>query len=353
MSKRNIRKSVREASDLILLKYECPADTSEGVRIKRASFGLKYYTKFATNQNKEVVVGYIAFAKGTSMQLSKHFHSTEFDCHGNGCCSETKVNEKLIEILEQIREHFDAPITVTSAYRCPTHNRRIGGVTGSRHSKADAADIVVKGVAPRIVAQYAESIGVKGIGLYESSKDGYFVHVDTRDVKSFWYGQSEQPRTTFGTYTNMTSPPPISVTGNNLNTILNLGDTGDDVKKLQEKLTKLGYTCSADGIFGKLTEAAVRMFQEKANIGVDGIAGSQTLAAIDKAIKALSADDSDGKSVKITASALNVRSGPGKNYPAVTYIRNGAVCKVVEEKDGWGRISSPAGWISGQYYEEI
>ena len=146
--------SVREASDLILLKYECPADISESARIKRASFGQKYYTRFATNQNKEVVVGYITFAKGTSMQLSKHFHSTEFDCHGNGCCSETKVNEKLIEILEQIREHFDAPITVTSAYRCPTHNRRIGGVAGSRHSKADAADIVVKGVAPRRVKLY-------------------------------------------------------------------------------------------------------------------------------------------------------------------------------------------------------
>jgi uncharacterized protein YcbK (DUF882 family) len=49
----------------------------------------------------------------------------------------------------------------------------------------------VKGVAPREVAKYAESIGIKGVGLYETSVDGHFTHIDTRTSKSFWYGQSE------------------------------------------------------------------------------------------------------------------------------------------------------------------
>ena len=61
-----------------------------------------------------------------------------------------------------------------------------------------AADIVVQGVSSREVAKYAESIGILGIGLYETSADGYFTHIDTRTTKSFWYGQNEQPRTTFG-----------------------------------------------------------------------------------------------------------------------------------------------------------
>ncbi|MGN1342286.1 MAG: D-Ala-D-Ala carboxypeptidase family metallohydrolase [Bacilli bacterium] len=87
-----------------------------------------------------------------------------------------------------MREHFNAPITITSAYRCLTHNSRVGGATGSRHTKGDAADIVVKGVSPKTVAQYAESIGIKGIGLYETSADGFFTHIDTRTTKSFWYG---------------------------------------------------------------------------------------------------------------------------------------------------------------------
>lgn len=302
-------------------------------------------------------MGYKYFTKGQAVKVSAHFNSTEFDCHGSNCCSQTVVNEKLIEYLENIREHFNAPISITSPYRCPTHNSRIGGAAGSRHSRGDAADIVVKGISPRTVAQYAESIGILGIGLYETANDGYFVHIDTRDYRSFWYGQSEQPRTTFGAYsgsvTNTVSP---SVNTGKLDTILNFGDTGEPVEAMQRKLIRLGYSCGplgSDGSFGASTKSAVMKFQKNTGIGVDGIAGYQTLAALDEAIKMLESVNSDGKSVRITASVLNVRSGPGTNYPAVSYVRKNSVRTVVEEKDGWGRISNPVGWISGQYYEDV
>jgi uncharacterized protein YcbK (DUF882 family) len=81
--------------------------------------------------------------KGQSMTLSKNFVSKEFDCKGSGCCSTTLIDPKLVEYLQMIRDHFGKPITITSAYRCETHNRRVGGATGSRHSKGQAADIVV------------------------------------------------------------------------------------------------------------------------------------------------------------------------------------------------------------------
>lgn len=358
--------SVREASNIILLKYECPADQSLSMQNKRANMAQAYYSRFASGQTKEVesIMGYKYFTKGQAVKVSAHFYSTEFDCHGSGCCTQTIVNEKLIEYLEKIREHFNAPITITSPYRCPIHNSRpsVGGAPSSRHTKGDAADIVVKGVAPRTVAQYAESIGILGIGLYETSSDGHFVHIDTRDYRSFWYGQSEQPRTTFGAYTGATTNSGVVSSGGNssgtsvLDTILNRGDFGIAVKKLQEKLIKLGYSCGecgADGDFGKDTEDAVCEFQRDSSIGVDGIAGSQTLAYLDKAIAALNATVTSGNSVKVTASALNVRSGAGTNYPAVSYVRNGSICTVVEEKNGWGRIVSPAGWISMEYVEKV
>lgn len=304
-------------------------------------------------------MGYLYFTKGQAVKVSEHFYSNEFDCHGSGCCTQTVVNEKLIEYLEKIRTHFNVPITITSPYRCPTHNSRpsVGGATGSRHTKGDAADIVVKGVAPRTVAQYAESIGILGIGLYETSSDGHFVHIDTRDYRSFWYGQSEQPRTTFGAYNGSSSGSVTpSVNTGRLDTILNFGDHGDAVENMQLKLIRLGYSCGkygADGDFGASTKKAVEKFQKSAGIGVDGIAGNQTLTALDNAIKKLETNTGSGKSVKITASVLNVRSGPGTNYPAVSYVRKNTVRTVVEEKDGWGRISDPEGWISGQYYEDV
>lgn len=152
----------------------------------------------STDNTKALGDGFYHCVKGNAIQLVKNFQSTEFDCHGNGCCSTTVINEKLVQYLQQIREHFQKTVTITSAYRCPVHNKNVNGATGSRHVKGDAADIVVNGVTPAEVAKYAESIGIKGIGLYDTTKDGHFVHIDTRTTKSFWFGHAQEKRSTFG-----------------------------------------------------------------------------------------------------------------------------------------------------------
>ena len=48
--------SVREASDIIAKKYERPADQSEKALANRASFGTKFYEKYATEDIKKVVI---------------------------------------------------------------------------------------------------------------------------------------------------------------------------------------------------------------------------------------------------------------------------------------------------------
>lgn len=53
--------------------------------------------------------------------------------------------------------------------------------------------------------------------------------------------------------------------------------------------------------------------------------------------------------VKITANSLRVRSGPGTSYKAVTSVKKNQVYTIVEEKNGWGRLKSGAGWISLAY----
>ncbi len=70
------------------------------------------------------------------------------------------------------------------------------------------------------------------------------------------------------------------------NPILKKGSSGPNVTNLQDILTKLGYALgTVDGIFGSMTENAVRSFQADAGIAVDGIAGPQTWGAIHKAIE--------------------------------------------------------------------
>jgi N-acetylmuramoyl-L-alanine amidase len=59
------------------------------------------------------------------------------------------------------------------------------------------------------------------------------------------------------------------------------GSTGSEVSQIQTKLKRWGYyTGSVDGIYGSKTVSAVKYFQEKNGLTVDGIAGTNTLKAM-------------------------------------------------------------------------
>lgn len=66
--------------------------------------------------------------------------------------------------------------------------------------------------------------------------------------------------------------------------MLRTGSSGEQVTKLQKRLTASGFDAGeADGIFGGKTEAALRAFQESAGIAADGVCGPQTLAKLAEA----------------------------------------------------------------------
>lgn len=68
-------------------------------------------------------------------------------------------------------------------------------------------------------------------------------------------------------------------------TLLRRGSRGADVKQLQGNLIYLGYLDDvADGIFGAKTEAAVRLYQRRNGLSVDGIVGARTRAKLVKEV---------------------------------------------------------------------
>lgn len=246
------------------------------------------------------------YAKTDKTKLSNNFSIPEFRCGlGSPCsaCTTTLIDGTLVEFLQKIHDHFNAAVTITSGYRCTAYNKRVGGATGSYHSKGQAADIVVSGVAPAKVAAYAESIGVLGIGLYESASDGYFVHIDTRTSKSFWYGQAQAYRSTFGgaTASNTTTTTKTDSGGSygladfikDIQTACGAavdGKAGAEtlsktvtlsanknarhaaVKSVQKRLNALGYNAGdADGIAGVKFTAAVKAFQKANGCVSDGV----------------------------------------------------------------------------------
>lgn len=61
------------------------------------------------------------------------------------------------------------------------------------------------------------------------------------------------------------------------------GSKGSDVTELQKLLNQNGYSLDTDGIFGAKTQAAVKDYQQKNNLSVDGIAGKNTWGALTSA----------------------------------------------------------------------
>ena len=116
-----------------------------------------------------------------NLKLSNNFTVKEFACKDGS--DTVLIDSALVDLLQKIRDHFGKPITINSAYRNATYNKKIGGVSNSQHVYGTAADIVVQGVKPEEVAKYAEYLMPKtgGIGLYSS-----FTHVDVRSNRSRW-----------------------------------------------------------------------------------------------------------------------------------------------------------------------
>ncbi|WP_245307901.1 YcbK family protein [Hoeflea sp. IMCC20628] len=89
---------------------------------------------------------------------------------------------QLVRVLKTIEGHYKRPVVVTSGYRSPKHNRRVGGASGSRHTSCEAADIQVEGVSKWQLAKYLRTMpGRGGVGTYCHTES---VHIDignTRD----------------------------------------------------------------------------------------------------------------------------------------------------------------------------
>jgi len=57
--------------------------------------------------------------------------------------------------------------------------------------------------------------------------------------------------------------------------------------------------------------------------------------------------------VRITADELNVREGPGTNYPIVMTVHRGEAFTIVQQQNNWGFLKSGVGWICLDYTQKV
>lgn len=117
--------------------------------------------------------------------ISKNFKVKEFRCQDGS--DPVFVGVELLDVLQDARDDLEKPINTEdhSAYRTPTHNKKVSESATSRHMYGTAADIHVVGMTPKATYDYFDKKypNKYGIGLYS-----WGIHIDTRAAKSRWNG---------------------------------------------------------------------------------------------------------------------------------------------------------------------
>ena len=103
------------------------------------------------------------------------------------------------------------------------------------------------------------------------------------------------------------------------------GSRGSEVRTIQDKLKRWGYyTGSVDGIYGSQTVSAVKKFQQKNGLTVDGIAGTKTLTAMGIMSSSSSSGSSSNNSSNVNLLARAIY-GEARGEPYTGQVAVGAV----------------------------
>jgi len=106
----------------------------------------------------------------------KHFNYSEFDSPdepGSG----KNMQDSTVEMLDNARDMAGVPFKINSGFRTESHNKEVGGVPESAHTRGYAADINLEGFSDNDVLRVICSCIIAGFRRIGYS-GGSFVHVD-------------------------------------------------------------------------------------------------------------------------------------------------------------------------------
>lgn len=123
------------------------------------------------------------------MKLTENFSLSEFQSKDGSPFPPQVIDniQQLANALQIIRDELKSPITITSGYRSPEHNRKIKGAINSTHIHGKGADFRVRGFEPATVAAVIERLIAEG-RIPQGGLKAYstWVHYDIRGIRARW-----------------------------------------------------------------------------------------------------------------------------------------------------------------------
>lgn len=122
-------------------------------------------------------------------QMSTHFNSSEFRCKC-GQVHDYIIDTTLVDKLEELYSVLGASKgIISSGYRCPTHDRAVGGNGSGQHTKGTACDIIFydkdnKPISSKIVSCKAQDLGFGGIANINTAYT--YTHLDVRSGYKYY-----------------------------------------------------------------------------------------------------------------------------------------------------------------------
>lgn len=334
-------KTVKAASDAVLLKFEKPEDTSTAVKQKRQKFGEDFYNKYHKAEST---------AKISEPQVKETITSTPalkiVPSYGIN-----NTNYLANRPLEWIVIHYTAG---TTSKEGSALNLAAGARNGGLSTSAEFY------VDDKTVVQYIQDINNR----YSWSVGGSKYSTMSTSLGGLYYGKC----------TNKNSIN-IEICSNKVNKkSLNGDDTdwyftqeelilaAELVKKLMKDYNiDINHVIMHHAVSGKNcpcmwthNEGELKgWYNFLEMVAGKKIAVVQPVTPTTVNNNSISNAASVPYLIKVSVAALNVRSGPGVNYRINTIIKDKNAYTIVEEKNGWGKLKSGAGWINLKYTNKI
>ena len=354
-------KSVREASDIVLTKYEKPANQSESVQVKRASYGEEFYKQFVQVQaenaegKEETAMKYNANSKPlVCMQTTSRCYKNTRKMTVKGVLwHSTGANNPNLKRYVQPsdnasdREYWLQLLGKNQYGNDWNHKAGNVGMNCLIGKLADGTVTTVQ-TMPWDYRPWGCGSGKKG-----SCNNGWIqfeICEDNLNDESYFnqvYKEACEITAYLCSMYNLNPHGTVAMNGVKVPVILCHADSN-----------KFGLGTAHSDVYNWFKKYGKSMEDVRNDVAALMKSTSSKPEAPVEPAKPSTPAASSSYRVKVTADALNIRKGPGTNYDIVGCIRDEGVYTIVEEAPDnrtpkWGKLKSGAGWISLGYVKKI